>query len=114
MRISDWIQTCALPICISHGRSFWRVVGSLGEPVMPGILRHRSPATPPGAQVRSILDTAAVTSCTFASKASSPSRSEDRRVGKECVSTCRSRVSPLHYKKQQEQANYNHTQSHTK
>src|SRR3546814_13988639 len=26
-----------------------------------------------------------------------PIRSEERRVGKECVSTCRSRVSPLHY-----------------
>src|SRR3546814_17491205 len=27
------------------------------------------------------------------------SRSEERRVGKECVSTCRSRWSPDHYKK---------------
>src|SRR3546814_11414480 len=27
-------------------------------------------------------------------------RSEQRRVGKECVSTCRSRWSPYHYKKQ--------------
>src|SRR3546814_15253248 len=27
-------------------------------------------------------------------------RSEERRVGKECVSTCRSRWSPFHYKKQ--------------
>src|SRR3546814_11655228 len=26
-------------------------------------------------------------------------RSEERRVGKECVSTCRSRCSPSHYKK---------------
>src|SRR3546814_14343328 len=31
-------------------------------------------------------------------------RSEERRVGKECVSTCRSRWSPDHYKKKQ---NYN-------
>src|SRR3546814_19344489 len=28
------------------------------------------------------------------------SRSEERRVGKECVSTCRSRLSPYHYKTQ--------------
>src|SRR3546814_17808821 len=28
-----------------------------------------------------------------------PARSEERRVGKECVSTCRSRWSPYHYKK---------------
>src|SRR3546814_18502692 len=27
-------------------------------------------------------------------------RSEERRVGKECVSTCRSRWSPYHYKKE--------------
>src|SRR3546814_12288316 len=31
------------------------------------------------------------------------SRSEARRVGKECVSTCRSRWSPYHSKKQKEQ-----------
>src|SRR3546814_13684367 len=36
---------------------------------------------------------------------SSP-RSEERRVGKECVSTCRSRRSPYHYKKQ----NNHHTE----
>src|SRR3546814_14436178 len=29
----------------------------------------------------------------------SSDRSEERRVGKECVSTCRSRWSPYHYKK---------------
>src|SRR3546814_14023898 len=29
-------------------------------------------------------------------------RSEERRVGKECVSTCRSRWSPYHYNKKQE------------
>src|SRR3546814_15540423 len=28
-----------------------------------------------------------------------PTRSEERRVGKECVSTCRSRWSAYHYKK---------------
>src|SRR3546814_13236119 len=31
------------------------------------------------------------------------SRSEERRVGKECVSTCRSRWSPYHYKKKQQE-----------
>src|SRR3546814_16006950 len=30
-------------------------------------------------------------------------RSEERRVGKECVSTCRSRWSPYHSKKQKQQ-----------
>src|SRR3546814_15991704 len=32
------------------------------------------------------------------SGARAPRRSEERRVGKECVSTCRSRRSPYHYK----------------
>src|SRR3546814_15837565 len=32
-----------------------------------------------------------------------PSRSEERRVGKECVSTCRSRGAPDHKKKNDEQ-----------
>src|SRR3546814_14037138 len=31
-----------------------------------------------------------------------PARSEERRVGKECVSTCSSRWSPYHYKKKQQ------------
>src|SRR3546814_14355424 len=33
-------------------------------------------------------------------------RSEERRVGKECVSTCRSRWSPYHYKKKKIQDTY--------
>src|SRR3546814_16488730 len=33
-----------------------------------------------------------------------PIRSEERRVGKECVSTCRSRRSPYQYKKKQRYA----------
>src|SRR3546814_12253675 len=32
-------------------------------------------------------------------------RSEERRVGKECVRTCRSRWSPYHYNKNQEKQN---------
>src|SRR3546814_14793661 len=37
-------------------------------------------------------------------------RSEERRVGKECVSTCRSRWSPYHQK--QKYLNANHVQDH--
>src|SRR3546814_20778211 len=35
-------------------------------------------------------------------------RSEERRVGKECVSTCRSRWSPYHKKKKKQRRQYNH------
>src|SRR3546814_17263593 len=37
--------------------------------------------------------------CSTCRRASSTSRSDERRVGKECVSTCRYRWSPYHYKK---------------
>src|SRR3546814_11852063 len=37
--------------------------------------------------------------CFHVSRVPRASRSEERRVGKECVSTCRSRWSPYHYKK---------------
>src|SRR3546814_18643551 len=53
--------------------------------------------------------------------AKTTTRSEERRVGKECVSTCRSRWSPYHYKqnnkiitKQQQKSNqqtYNNQQN---
>src|SRR3546814_12323915 len=40
-------------------------------------------------------------------------RSEERRVGKECVRTCRSRWSPYHYKKNNTSKHkYSHTLSH--
>src|SRR3546814_12791775 len=35
-------------------------------------------------------------------------RSEERRVGKECVSTCRSRWSPYHEKKKTKRSNIKH------
>src|SRR3546814_11608476 len=42
-------------------------------------------------------------------------RSEERRVGKECVSTCRSRWSPYHYKNKEQTIKYetNYMQNHT-
>src|SRR3546814_15052372 len=36
---------------------------------------------------------------TDAAQVAADTRSEERRVGNECVSTCRSRWSPYHYKK---------------
>src|SRR3546814_18811983 len=41
-------------------------------------------------------------------------RSEERRVGKECVSTCRSRWSPYHYKKKKAQHAYRNDNTNTK
>src|SRR3546814_299383 len=39
-------------------------------------------------------------------------RSEERRVGKECVSTCRSRWSPIHYKKKNYKTIKNNNTTH--
>src|SRR3546814_16446407 len=44
-------------------------------------------------------------SADFFTQAHPDARSEERRVGKECVSTCRSRWSPYHYKNKEKQHN---------
>src|SRR3546814_11032848 len=98
------VQTCALPIS-GTGRGTgprrglaqpavravdqndalsqrWRVIGAHGY-----FRRHRSPPPSPCAATRRCRTTPR--RC----------RSEERRVGKECVSTCRSRWSPYHKKK---------------
>src|SRR3546814_4472571 len=82
------VQTCALPIYASVGagyveqsgaQSVIRVPGNAtGEADLSGIIVAFRAGTP----VR-IADVADV-------------RSEERRVGKECVRTCRSRWSPYH------------------
>src|SRR3546814_18974311 len=90
MRISDWSSdvcssdlptgdTCAAPFPGEPGRS----AGTGPAPVRgsarwPPACRWSGAGTAPG---------------------SAPARSEERRVGKECVSTCRSRWSPYHSKK---------------
>src|SRR3546814_12624306 len=46
-----------------------------------------------------------VTSCDVKAAAARASRSDERRVGKECVSTCRSRWAPYHQKKKNKAKN---------
>src|SRR3546814_2511346 len=81
MRISDWIQTCALPIlkvALRAGRSPTRV-------------QMASAAPPPAVAQPAVLD----------ASTDKVTRSEERRVGKECVSTCRSRWSTYLSKKKE-------------
>src|SRR3546814_13074551 len=66
------VQTCALPISFRSGTMGSPIVGSTSSAFGPALCVRASPR---------------------------PIRSEERRVGKECVSTCRSRWSPYHYKK---------------
>src|SRR3546814_14511046 len=99
MRISDWSSTCALPILTTHVL-----------PVIAGRVEHnigfRFRAGPPRHEVddsaqrgRAIergggaLDDFHLTEI---GRRYLEQRSEERRVGKECVSTCRSRWSPYH------------------
>src|SRR3546814_19258530 len=100
MRISDWIQTCALPIyafgnaiaaMIGQGICPWhrpnRLIGQRLDIQMDDILalRHRRQTLRQRLGVRLVLAIGLA-----------PLSSEERRVGKECVHTCRSRWSPYH------------------
>src|SRR3546814_12572998 len=71
------VQTCALPICIGSAASLARQASAQASKAVGSRNRSRGPAPAPPAG----------------------RRSEERRVGKECVSTCRSRWSPYHSKK---------------
>src|SRR3546814_20475025 len=82
MRISDWSSdVCSSDLAVVHpadhlrGRDTDAVEEDLVEVGGPGDLAQRPDVDPGGA------------------------RSEERRVGKECVSTCRSRWSQCHEKK---------------
>src|SRR3546814_10598152 len=74
------VQTCALPI--------WKEVDDRGDEVFVGTC----------CKTDEEKWTATRTDLVFGSNAQlrAISRSEERRVGKECVSTCRSRWSPYH------------------
>src|SRR3546814_5475573 len=72
------VQTCALPICGGGGGGNGTGQGFKGKPLVP--LSTARPQMPDWACKQKIRGW----------------RSEERRVGKECVSTCRSRWSPYH------------------
>src|SRR3546814_7196059 len=74
------VQTCALPICVIplQDYQYLRDVG------VQGIYGPGSNVVECAADVLRLLGH------------NMPPRSEERRVGKECVSTCRSRWSPYH------------------
>src|SRR3546814_6883336 len=78
MRISDWSSD----VCSSDLRP--------GGEVAPQRAHHRS-----GEGVRPAADALRPEDARHPARRE-PDRSEERRVGKECVSTCRSRWSPYH------------------
>src|SRR3546814_1341085 len=72
------VQTCALPIFV-HGMLV-NAPDSLKQGVPQGVKAMVAGAAPPASMIEGM----------------ERMRSEERRVGKECVSTCRSRWSPYH------------------
>src|SRR3546814_11834606 len=85
------VQTCALPICgIAAGEGGVQLVAdALAQPRLRrciGLLQKIEQQPAGHAPVQ----------------ADDTTRSEERRVGKECVSTCRSRWSPYHQKKKKD------------
>src|SRR3546814_17564758 len=77
------VQTCALPISGGRGR------GRAGAP---------SAGTAGGARRQSLGCGAVRPAGVYGRRRLRDGRSEERRVGKECFSTCRSRWSPYHSK----------------
>src|SRR3546814_7118818 len=78
------VQTCALPICMNKHE----LIGSVSEAT--GLSRNDA-----GKAIESIFGTISG-ALKRGDEVRLIGRSEERRVGKECVSTCRSRWSPYH------------------
>src|SRR3546814_17918091 len=92
------VQTCALPI---YGRSRSCRRRALPAARPSDRSQHRPPACDrrtPDREPRRAASPSRRAGWRSRSLRSAQRRSEERRVGKECVSTCRSRWSPYHYK----------------
>src|SRR3546814_20565893 len=102
MRISDWSSECALPICSNlrsrkssraidchnsqQGKPMKNPIAVLGMALLSFLL---SATGAPPLEARETIDTHRFTVETMG-------RSEERRVGTACVSTCRLRWYPVH------------------
>src|SRR3546814_15236551 len=85
MRISDWSSdVCSSDLCSRVGDLTRRLASHRGW-------------TPGAVQSDGARSLATTKPSRPPASASRPGRSAERRVGKECVSTCRSRWSPYHY-----------------
>src|SRR3546814_18237200 len=93
MRISDWSSD----VCSSDLVGAEHFLGHHGARVEPAAVEpQRLRIGDVGAEARSLRVRQIVGDRRLPGHAA---RSAERRVGKECVSTCRSRWSPYHYKK---------------
>src|SRR3546814_12730612 len=94
------VQTCALPI---YSRKAWRAASRPAIPSPSPSRLRRNPATMTepnhSHQVGGLSLACWRRMIRRYLTGTEPVRSEERRVGKECVSTCRSRWSPFHENK---------------
>src|SRR3546814_19262131 len=97
MRISDGVQTCALPI-YHHAED--RDVAITDDVAERPAHMALAPVPDPAAEFTDLPRCAAQESAsrgmTLSRSTTFSARSEERRVGKECVIKCRSRWSPSH------------------
>src|SRR3546814_13516451 len=87
MRISDWSSD----VCSSDLPISWRIFHQLVDKTGPPNFRMN--------RMKTLAKVVLAATAALALPAFAQERSEERRVGKECVSTCRSRWSPYHVKK---------------
>src|SRR3546814_5669552 len=86
MRISDWSSdVCSSDLPPGLGKT--TLAGIIANEMGTNLVTTSGPAIERGADLMGILTNLAENDVMFI-------RSEERRVGKECVSTCRSRWSP--------------------
>src|SRR3546814_8190436 len=93
MRISDWSSdVCSSDLCgatTASDRPQPAAIANFARNFISGLHHEQRHSLPPG-------DTLPSYSQTAIGRPAGAVRSEERRVGKECVSTCRSRWSPYH------------------
>src|SRR3546814_5218068 len=87
------VQTCALPIYVNGVLDGPAIAGTRAVAARVGVARE------PPIEFGNQVGVARRRDRTPAVAHGGSVRSEERRVRKECVSTCRSRWSPSHYKK---------------
>src|SRR3546814_13334308 len=111
VRISDWSSdVCSSDLAgdYADAAEFFEALSlrALGDTEMTGL--DPSEFTLNRALQKSNLGEFAEADRLFADALALPTRarSEERRVGKECVSTCRSRWLPVHYKQKQYNTEY--------
>src|SRR3546814_15816645 len=99
MRISDWSSdVCSSDLGMAGSLLMTAPTAGFGGPI-PSVDRRGTAS--PCCRWGPSSTSAKLTPCKGESDIDNvAARSEERRVGKECVSTCRSRWSPYHYKKQ--------------